>query len=237
MLQRGLRRYVALPLLVNFLLFTLFIVLGLEQLSLLMDWLMARVPEWLQWLEWLLWPGLFAASLVAGFYLTLLLAGLVAAPFNALLAEAVARRLGCEPGTETATGDGGWRGLLASAGPSLLAELRKLGYFLLRALPLLLLFLIPGLNLLAPFLWLLFTAWMLTLEYVDYPLSSRGLLFPRYRGVLRERRWLALGFGAAVLLLSVVPLLNFLVMPAAVAGATTLAVKEGLLGDAGHDGA
>lgn len=224
MFHRGVRRYVVLPLLINFLLFTLFIVLGLDGLSALLDRLMAQVPGWLQWLEWLLWPLLLAGTLVAGFYLTLLLAGLVAAPFNSLLAEAVAAHLG-RPGTSTTDG---WQAFLATLGPSVLSELRKLAYFLLRALPLLLLFLIPGINLAAPMLWFLFSAWMLALEYLDYPLASQGLLFPRYRETLRRQRWLTLGFGGAVLLVSVVPLLNFLVMPAAVAGATALAVKEEL---------
>ncbi len=224
MVQPGVRRYVVIPLLINFLLFSLFIALGLTEISTLLEWLLGNLPDWLQWLEWLLWPLFLLAFLLMGFYLTLMLAGLVAAPFNGLLAEAVERRLGHEesPG-------GGWRAFLATLLPSLLSELRKLGYFLLRALPLLLLFLIPGLNLAAPLLWLLFSAWMLALEYLDYPLSNHGRLFPRYRGALRQRRWLALGFGGTVLLLTLVPLLNFIVMPAAVAGATALAVKENLL--------
>ena len=84
-------------------------------------------------------------------------------------------------------------------------------------------------------MWLLFSAWMLALEYLDYPLSNHGRLFPHYRGALRQRRWLALGFGGAVLLLTLVPLLNFIVMPAAVAGATALAVKENLLQEEKED--
>ncbi len=224
MAQPGVRRYVVMPLLINFLLFSLFIALGLTEISTLLAWLLGNLPDWLQWLEWLLWPLFLLAFLLIGFYLTLLLAGLVAAPFNGLLAEAVERHLGHEESPAS-----GWREFLATLLPSLLSELRKLGYFLLRALPLWLLFLIPGLNLAAPLLWLLFSAWMLALEYLDYPLSNHGRLFPRYHGALRQRRWLALGFGGAVLLLTLVPLLNFIVMPAAVAGATALAVKENLL--------
>ncbi len=225
----GVRRHVILPLLVNFLLFALFMVLGVSQLDGLLEAAMAYLPQWLQWLEWLLWPLFLAGVLLAGFYLTLLLAGLVAAPFNGLLSEAVERVLGGSAGTDGDTGGGVFTGLLAD----FLAELRKLGYFLWRALPLLLLFLVPGINLAAPLLWLLFSAWMLALEYLDYPLSAHGHRFPRYRHRLRHQwhqgRALALGFGAAASLLTLVPLFNFLVMPAAVAGATTMALREGWL--------
>ena len=223
MARPGVRRFVILPLLINFLLFSLFITLGISQMDTVLTWLTERLPDWLQWLQWLLWPLFLVAFLLVGFYLTLLLAGLVAAPFNGLLAEAVEQHLG------TASATGGWRELLAGLAPGLLSELRKLGHFLLRALPLLLLFLIPGLNLAAPFLWLLFSAWMLAMDYLDYPLSNHGWLFPRYRSLLRRHRWLVLGFGGAALLLTLVPLLNFLVMPAAVAGGAALAVREGLI--------
>ena len=43
---------------------------------------------------------------------------------------------------------------------------------------------------------------------------------------LREKRLLALGFGAATLLMTLIPFVNFLVMPAAVAGATAMWVHE-----------
>jgi CysZ protein len=61
--------------------------------------------------------------------------------------------------------------------PALLSELRKMSYFLLRAIPLLILFIIPGVNLVAPFLWIAFSAWFLALEYGDYPMANHGLAF------------------------------------------------------------
>jgi len=224
-MQPSVRRWVLIPMLINFVFFSLFITLGISQSSQLLDFLMSNLPDWLQWLSWLLWPLFILMILMVGFYLSLLSANLVAAPFNGLLAEAVERYL---RGTVT-TEDTDWRAFLRSIAPALASELRKIGYFLLRALPLLLLFVIPGINILAPLLWGLFSAWMLTLEYVDYPLSNHGLLFPRYCPQLRERRALALGFGAATLLLTMIPIINFIAMPVAVAGATALALEEQLL--------
>jgi len=81
---------------------------------------------------------------------------------------------------------------------------------------------VPGLNLAAPFLWLAFMAWMLALEYVAYPMANHRLRFGEVRRVLRANRMLGLGFGAATLAATLVPGLNALAMPAAVAGATAL---------------
>ena len=66
---------------------------------------------------------------------------------------------------------------------------------------------------------------MLALEYLDYPMGNHGLLFPEQRRRARERRLLVLGFGAAISGLTMIPVINFLVMPLAVAGATALWVE------------
>ena len=79
--------------------------------------------------------------------------------------------------------------------PSLLSEGRKTIYFLLRALPLLILFLIPGVNLVAPFLWMAFSAWFLALEYGDYPMANHGLLFKEQHRRLKQARFTALDKG------------------------------------------
>jgi CysZ protein len=42
------------------------------------------------------------------------------------------------------------------------------------------------------------------------------------RRVLRSRRWLALGFGAGVMTLTVIPGINLVAMPSAVIGASLL---------------
>jgi CysZ protein len=44
---------------------------------------------------------------------------------------------------------------------------------------------------------------------------------------LRERRWQCLGFGGMTYLVLLVPVVNILAMPAAVAGATLFWVREG----------
>lgn len=218
----GLRRFVMIPLLVNTLLFTGLMFAAVSGFERLLDYLLSFLPDWLHWLQYLLWP-LFAVSvLLILVYSFTLIANLIGAPFNGVLAEAVEKHLGGQSLEQT----GNWRALLADIVPSLLSELQKLGYFALRALPLLLLFVIPGINLAAPVLWTVFSAWMLALEYADYPLGNHGLKFRDQRPRLRGRRLLTLGFGMGVLGLMLIPVVNFVAMPAAVAGVTALWVRE-----------
>jgi CysZ protein len=189
-------------------------------------WMEARVPSWLHWLEWLLWPLFVLTLLVLVFYSFGLVANLIAAPFNALLAEKVELHLTGRP----LSAGGGLAKAMRELVPTLVDEVRKVMYSLLWAVPFLILFLIPGVNLAAPVLWFLYTAWMLALQYVDYPMGNHGFKFSAMRSALRKRRLLGLGFGAAAAGMTLVPVLNFIVMPSAVAGATALWVGE-LRGD------
>lgn len=220
--QPGLRRYVLGPLLLNIALFAGLIWFGAGQFSDLVNWLLSPLPDWLDWLRYLLWPLFALTVLIAVFFTFSLVANLIGAPFNGLLAEAVELRLTGQRLEDA----GGWKKILADVVPALLGELRKLGYFVLWAIPLAILFLIPGLNLAAPFLWAGFGAWMLALEYGDFPMGNHEIRFAAQRNIMRRRRGLALGFGGAAMLATLIPFLNFLVMPAAVAGATQLWVRH-----------
>jgi CysZ protein len=67
---------------------------------------------------------------------------------------------------------------------------------------------------------------MMTVQYLDYPMANHRLFFSEQRARLRKRPLLAWSFGGLVMLATLVPVLNFFVMPAAVAGATVLWVRE-----------
>ena len=216
-----LRRFVILPLIINILVFTLLIWGGSELFADLMERLLPA-NSWLSYLEWLLWP-LFALTVVlVVFYTFTVIANLIAAPFNGLLAEKVEMLLRGKEIDQNAD----WKQALKNILPSLYSEIRKLLYSILRAVPLLFLFLIPGINIVAPFLWLAFTAWYLALEYADYPMANHNIQFRQQHVRLKRLRLNALGFGAGLLLLMAIPGVNFLAMPAGVAGATALWSKE-----------
>ena len=211
----GVKRWVAIPLLINTLLFALLFYVAYTQFGTLLEWLMSYLPEWAQsWLAWLLWPIFVIAAAIIMFFTFSVLANLIGAPFNGYLAAAVERYLSGQPPPESQ------RGVAAEAWLAILGELRKLLYFVLWAIPLVLLTIFPLTSFFSPFLWALFGAWMLALEYLDYPMGNHGKTFPDVRAVVLQKRVMSLGFGGAVTIGTMLPLFNFIVMPVAVAGAT-----------------
>ena len=220
--QKGVKRYVVIPLLINILLFSVAITVSLIQLPVLISWTAGLLPVWLGWLSWLLLPLVVVVVALVAFFGFAVMGNLIAAPFNGPLAEAVEKKLTGEPLNSLREG----QSLIKDVSVSILSELRKLGYFAIRAIPLLILLLIPVINLVASVLWLLFASWMLALEYADYPMANHGLSFHRQRDVLRQKRFLSLGYGGVLTLVLVIPGLNFLLIPAGVAGATAMWVDQ-----------
>jgi CysZ protein len=108
--------------------------------------------------------------------------------------------------------------------------LRKLRYFAVRALPLLVLSVVPGLQAIAIAAWFAFECWVSAHEYLDHPLANSGYSFAEQREILAASRPLVLGFGLGVMSLTLCPIINFLAMPAAVAGATELCHNRSLSG-------
>jgi CysZ protein len=105
-------------------------------------------------------------------------------------------------------------------------ELRKLLYYLPMALGVLVISFIPGLQALSPFLWFILGAWMMSLQFIDYPMDNHRLPFNDVKEACASRRLSSLGFGAVVAFVASVPLLNFIVIPAAVIGATLMWCQE-----------
>ncbi|MFT8211810.1 MAG: sulfate transporter CysZ [Symbiopectobacterium sp.] len=218
----GIRRFVIIPLLVNILLmggafWWLFSRMG--------EWiarLMSHVPDWLQWLSYLLWPLAVVSILLVFGYFFSTIANFIAAPFNGLLAEQLEARL-----TGKTLPDSGMLGMVKDIPRIVKREVQKLAYYLPRAVVLLLLYLIPGIGqTVAPLLWFGFSAWMLAIQYCDYPFDNHKISFPTMREALRRHKLNNLQFGALVSLFTLVPFLNLVVMPVAVCGATALWVDR-----------
>lgn len=201
-----LRHFVLIPLLVNVLLYSVALTLGYFYVG---DFIDQSIPGWLHWLRWILWPLFFILFFAIGFFSFTVLANIICAPFYGILAAKTMAILTGE--AETAE---------QPLGKVMAAELRRVLYVGLRALPLLLLFVIPVVNLLAPVLWGLFLAWCLALEYFAYPLENAGVLFDEQKELVKSVRFGALSFGGLAMLGAAIPLLNIVVPPAAVVGAT-----------------
>lgn len=223
----GIRRWVFIPLFINISLFSgliyyswLYYQTFIEKSThFLQHWL----PDW-EWListiHWLMMPLFMIITIIVIFLTFTLVANLISAPFNGFLATAVEKYLKKKP--------------IEYPSSPLLQEifafpgifLAKLFYYLRWVIILFIISLIPGVNLISPILWLLLSAWFVSLEYIDAPLGNYGFRPAKQRQILAKKRLLAFSFGSTVLVMMMIPIINFLVMPAAVAGATCLWVRE-----------
>jgi len=217
--QPGVRLYVVMPLVINIILFAGLIWFGYEQFSPLVDKLISYVPGFLDFLRWIIWFTVSIFTAIVVFFTFTPIANIVAAPFNALLSEKIEARLTGKAIISNSS-------FIKMVHDSVLSQLRKLVYILLWSVGLLLISLIPVINFVAPFLWVIFGSWLLSLEYLDYPMGNHELDFKHEKQILAARKGLALGFGGSVMALTSIPLLNFIVMPVAVAGATILWVEQ-----------
>jgi len=221
----GLRKFVIAPLLINILIFALGMVVLGNYFQMFMDWALAWLPdwEWLSWLRSLLWFLFVILAALIVFYTFSIIANIVAAPFNGLLSARVeAQFTGKIPAFAESFGQ--------MLGRTLRSEVAKLSYLLTRLLGLallsLFLMIIPGLQILIAPMWFLFGAWILALEYMDYPLNNNGGDFRFTKQYAKNHRVLSWGFGGVTALLTSLPIINFFVMPAAVAGGTLLWVEN-----------
>lgn len=202
-----LRRFLLIPILINFILYSLAFYLGYFYLS---DLITQSIPGWLSWLEWIIWPVFFISFSMVGFFTFTIFANLIAAPFYSKLA---AKTLDLVSGQNNNIQD-------QPVPQVVFAEVRRMVYLFSRMLPLLILFLIPGINLIAPFLWALFGAWGMGLEFMAYPLENQGVLFNEQKEKAKSRRIGVLSFGGLTVLGLSIPIINLLVAPVAVIGAT-----------------
>jgi CysZ protein len=215
------RRYAALPFALSALVLSALVWLAALQIDAWVEALLAYLPSWLSWLEWLFWVifTLLAGGLVL--FSFLIVVGIVGAPFHGPLAAAAERHL-----TGRAPEGGSLGQSLVRLPGTVFDELAKVAYCIALALPCLLLFFVPVVNTAAPVLWFVCCAWVAAFSYCDYAMSNHGNKLGDIRRALARRRALALGFGAAVTVALFVPVLNLLVVPAAVCGGAILWVEE-----------
>jgi len=217
--QPGLRQYVIVPLIINIVVLGVIMAYGISQYDTWMLVLTEWLPDWLQFLAWLI--GLLAAIVIfaVGIYCFSFLANVIASPFNAILSEKVEEQL--VPGLNHPRIN--FAVVLTRA---VAREFGKLLYFLPRFLGLLLLSVIPGLNAVAPFAWIIFGAWMMAVQYTDYAADNNQVSFSELRKRLEDRPMQALFFGLIVYFVIVIPVINLVLIPVAVAGGTVYWVEQ-----------
>ena len=220
--QKGIKSYVIIPLMINIVFFSMGIYFGFSYFGEYMDKMLdtSGLWSWVAYLVDIIKPLLYVffgmTLLVLIFYTFSILANIIASPFNSLLSEATEKHL---TGQNMDDSDN-FEQIIKEIIPTIVMEIKKLLYMLLWSIPfLILLFVIP---IIGPIIWFLFTAWMMSLQYMDYPMGNHKLNFSEQRSLQGKQRLFSLGFGGVTMGASMIPFVNFIIMPTAVIAATMI---------------
>lgn len=177
------------------------------------------VSWWLGTLQWLLGWLLVAAAIGLGGVFVLAVSGVLAAPFNDALSAAVERIRGGNLPPEPSPA-----AFVAGAARSVATETIKVFAYALVLGPLWIVALVApvvGGPVLAAIGFTLTVAY-LAIDYTDWPASRRDTPLRERAQWLRDHAAPLAGFGVAAWFLLLVPGVNLVLMPAAVAGGTLL---------------
>lgn len=228
LMQPGMKRYILVPVIANIIVFIILTIMLIQSFTAMTAWFTGVLPDW-SWFAAI--AGFIATFLsIITFILALLIYGysfnlitnIIAAPFYGFLAEKIeARLIGAKFPSES---------FANMAARTLKREMVKLWYFMSRgilvALGLFILTFIPLINMIVPILALLWGSWVMTLQYVDYPADNNKMDFTQFRTSLKTSKYSSIGFGGGIMLGSMIPILNIIVMPMAVAGGTLFWIRE-----------
>jgi len=170
------------------------------------------IPEGDAWywqvISWLVWILAFVLAVLCAVFSFVTLGSAAAAPWLDLLARRTEQRAGSELEEQ----DSGWATLVLQ---SLANSVRPLFGLLVWGVAALFFFWLPPV---ATALWAYGGIRFLSYELIDTPASRRNWGFTSRKQHLNDRRWFYFGFSGLALLLLMVPIVNLLVIPAAVVG-------------------
>lgn len=218
----GVKRYVLIPLILNILIYAGFASCAYHYSQAAHQWLNSYLPHWLSAVAWVIWALSFIGILFFFTYLFTTIANIIAAPFNGLLSEKIEEILLGHPPRNALS----FKELCWSLPKTFIRQIQLLFYFLPRAVILLVLFFIPGLNVIISIIWFFFSSWMMSVQYFDYPFDNNHVGFKPMLRTMKHHRWLHLQLGIYINILSVIPIVNLFVIPGAVAAATAAWVAE-----------
>jgi len=161
-----------------------------------------------QILSWLAGALAFVLAMICGVVSFVMLASAVSAPWL----DDLAARTEALSGKEVVAQSSGWMQLVLQ---SLSNSIRPLFGLLLWGGAALLFFWLPPL---ATAIWTYGSVRFLSYELIDTTASRRGWNYKMRKQQLLDRRWFYFGFSATAMLLMLVPVVNLLVIPAAVVG-------------------
>lgn len=220
--QPSIRRYVIMPMLANIIIMSLLFYWFFNMITSAVDLGLDYIPSWLQWLSYVVTVVVIMIFVIFFCYFFSTITNIIAAPFNGLLAERVEAYLTDSPQSD----DSIWN-FIKDIPRIMKRELQKLAYYIIWCIPLLLTYFIPVFGqFVTPVLWFIFTAWMINIQYADYAFDNHKVSFYQMRQLLQQDKIDNTGFGALVSIFTMVPILNLIIMPIAVCGATAMWVDR-----------
>jgi len=216
MFQAGVKKFVIIPMITNIIIMSLLVGWFFTKLSVFIDMGMQYLPHYLQWLSYIASALLIIILSLLFCYFFSTITNIIAAPFNGLLAEHVEAHLIGQKAPDT-----GIMALVKDIPRIMKREFHKIIYYLAWAVPLFMLYFIPLIGqTIAPVIWFIFTAWMLNIQYADYPFDNHKVSFSDMRIMLRRNTLSNCLFGTIISLFTIIPILNLVIMPIAVCAAT-----------------
>ena len=217
---RALATRAILPVLVNIVVFAIFLISFNTLVYYLASWAFEQTSQAWYWamLTYIAGAILFVVSLLVVIFLFVVVGIVIASPFLDVLSAEVERHV-------TGKVEESGKPFMAMAWLTMRSEGKKLAVFLPIQLVLALLSLIPVVG---PVMFAVinppFLSFVMAYEFTSFTLDRRGYDFTTKKARIMEAPMLHLGFGAAAGLTLFIPVAHFLLLPAAVAGATLLAL-------------
>jgi len=216
----GLLKLVAVPFLINLLVFSGMVYLGMDFFNNSVIHLIPQGDAW-YWalLYYFLWTLAVLVTAVLVFFSFTVVGNLIAAPFNDLLSERTEHLLAGQRDEASFS----LRVFGQDALRTLAVEVRKILLFVAAMLFLLLLNLIPVIgSMVYSVLAVALTLFFLAMEYMGFVFSRKRMNFAEQRRYIFARKMTMLGFSVGVLALLAIPFVQFICIPLAVVGATRL---------------
>jgi len=217
-------QYILIPILINTLVFSGAVYLGLDFFG---STVVEYIPQGEAWywsvLYWLLWVIAVLLTAVLVFFTFTVVGNLLAAPFNDLLSERTEEVLTGATNEEPFT----VKRFLSDAWHTLLMEAKKMWVFVLIMVLILPLNLMPGIgNSIYTVLAISLTLFFLCFEYLGFVMVRKRQFFREQKNYIMARKFLMLGFSCGVMAILAIPFFQLLCIPLAVVGVTRIWCEE-----------
>ena len=216
----GLLRFLAVPFLINLLVFSVTVYFGLD---LFQGMLAAYAPSSEVWygvlLYYLAWTVALLLTTVVVFFSFTVIGNLIASPFNELLSERTEALISGTQDGESFSLQRFWK----ESRYAVFVEIKKLAVFVFCMVLLFGINFIPGIgSLIYAVLAPAFTLFFLVVEYMAFVLMRKQLSFSEQRRYIFKHPILMLGYACGVFCMLAIPFIQFFCIPLAVVGATLL---------------